>query len=69
MASYFLCTTSRALSATFWVASFTLPLTWSISPEGYIYSDSRCYSVIFVDQSAESGNPDYLTVAAVSVWL
>ena len=38
-------------------------------PEGYVYSDSRRNSVIFVDQSAQPGNPDYPTVAAVCVWL
>jgi hypothetical protein len=33
--------------------------------EGYIYSDSRCYPVIFVNQPAEPVYPDYLTVGAV----
>ena len=33
--------------------------------EGYIYYDSCCYSVVLVDQSAEPGNTDYLTVGTV----
>ena len=33
--------------------------------EGYIYSDLRCYSPIFVDQSAEPDNTNYFTVSAV----
>ena len=33
--------------------------------EGYIYSDSRCYSAILADQSAEPGNMDYRTLSVV----
>ena len=38
-------------------------------PEGHVYSDSYRNSVVLIDQSAELGNANYLTVSAVQGWL